>query len=260
MFVNVTFSLKKIIAYNPCRTVLYLSVVWLEGWKGVAQAEGHANRQLQYFGTTRPPKRRPPYPPRPSTKMKKQVSVNIKSVILYYGERLSFVNWNLCEWKATLIVCFQVSWFEGSRTFALRASVDARLLIRHSPVPEQGSPWPLPQHYFPEPTVFTLNSKSFRFYAAGESCDILTFAFKRIYRNIFGAGETSVEFEALGLFKDTQYVSHKSWMLFARSSSIIKLIMPHMGYFTASSRQLVPPNSPHIRWLMCNTLRGPNVH
>ncbi len=43
-----------------------------EGHEG--QGEGHSvNRQLQYFGTTRSPKRRPPYPPRPSLKQKKQV-------------------------------------------------------------------------------------------------------------------------------------------------------------------------------------------
>ncbi len=110
----------------------------------------------------------------------------------------------------TVLYFFQVSWFEGSRTFALRASVDARLLIRHAPVPEQGSPWPLPQHYYPEPTFFTLNSKTFRFYAAGESCDILTFAFKRIYRNIFGAGKVIFQIHVRGIHADAYCGSHAS--------------------------------------------------
>ena len=49
-----------------------------------------------------------------------------------------------------------VSWFEGSRMYAFRASPDTRLLIRHAPIPAAGSPWPLPQHYYPEDAVFTL--------------------------------------------------------------------------------------------------------
>lgn len=79
-----------------------------------------------------------------------------------------------------------VSWFEGSRTYAFRASPDTRLLIRHAPIPAQGSPWPLPQHYYPEDAVFMLNPENFQFHAIGEMCDILDFQFERIRRNTFG--------------------------------------------------------------------------
>ncbi len=81
----------------------------------------------------------------------------------------------------------QVGRYKGSRVFALSPSLNSHFPIRHAPIPRQGSPWPLPQHYYPENIVFTLNSKTFRIYATGETCDILQYAFKRSYRNIFGA-------------------------------------------------------------------------
>ena len=42
------------------------------------------------------------------------------------------------------------------------------------------------QMYFPEPVTYGIRPSVFKIYAAGEDCDILTYAFARIRRNIFG--------------------------------------------------------------------------
>ena len=66
-----------------------------------------------------------------------------------------------------------IDWYEESHSFALKASVDSRLLIRHAPIPLAGSPWPMPQHYDPDKRQFLLDPRTFKFQSAGEMCDIL---------------------------------------------------------------------------------------
>ncbi len=80
----------------------------------------------------------------------------------------------------------QVDWYEGSHTYALKASMDSRLLIRAAPIPQAGSPWPMPQIYYSDPIQFRLQPSNFHFYVAGEGCDILNYGFARTRRNMFG--------------------------------------------------------------------------
>ena len=96
----------------------------------------------------------------------------------------------------------EVEWFEEYRQYALKASVDLRLRIRHAPIPLAGSPWPLPQEYQPARTQFRIRPAHFVFHATAESCDILQFGFERAQKNTFGdAAETEeVESGGFGLF------------------------------------------------------------
>lgn len=80
---------------------------------------------------------------------------------------------------------YAVDWFPEIRAFALGASSDLQLKIRHAPLPDSGSPWPLPQIYRPLDVVFHLGN-DFRMLAIGETCDVLEFYMKRIYVNVFG--------------------------------------------------------------------------
>ncbi len=79
-----------------------------------------------------------------------------------------------------------VEWHEDSHYYALKASTDDRFRIRHMPIPEAGSPWPMPQHYQPTQQQFSLDPATFKLHASGETCDILDYSFRRILRNMFG--------------------------------------------------------------------------
>ncbi|CAD5115483.1 DgyrCDS4452 [Dimorphilus gyrociliatus] len=81
-----------------------------------------------------------------------------------------------------------VIWFEESRSYALKLSADPRFPLRLRPNPAQGSPWPLPQQYDTFEQEFFIQPDSFTIHAAGETCDILRFAFRRIRKNMFGHG------------------------------------------------------------------------
>jgi hypothetical protein len=79
----------------------------------------------------------------------------------------------------------EVQWNEDTHYYALKASTDTRFRVRHAPIPAKGTPWPLPQLYNSEETVFPV-SEDFQFHAIGETCDVLEFYFERIRRVIFG--------------------------------------------------------------------------
>ena len=80
-----------------------------------------------------------------------------------------------------------VEWFDDTQYYALRASTDTRFRVRHAPIPEPGSPWPMPQLYEPYNVSFRINPFYFDFHSVGEPCDLLEMNFKRIMMNIFGS-------------------------------------------------------------------------
>lgn len=84
---------------------------------------------------------------------------------------------------------FLVDWFGDIHSFALGSSSDQQFRVRHAPLPEAGSPWPMPQIYRPTDIVFHL-SDDFRMHAIGETCDVLEFNLKRIHDNVFGSEPT----------------------------------------------------------------------
>ena len=91
----------------------------------------------------------------------------------------------------------QVDWFEDTHYYALKASPDNRFRIRASPIPQAGSPWPLPQLYRPSAAAYPIDLKSFEFRAVGETCEILEYSFDRIRKNTFGITkryDSSVQF------------------------------------------------------------------
>ena len=79
-----------------------------------------------------------------------------------------------------------VEWHEGSHYYALKVATDHRFRIRHMPIPEAGSPWPMPQHYQPTQQQFVIDPATFKLHASGKTCDILDYSFRRILRNMFG--------------------------------------------------------------------------
>lgn len=79
----------------------------------------------------------------------------------------------------------QVRWYEEFKTFAFYAPPDSRLMIRHAPLPLLGSPWPMPLHYHPHPTMYRV-TVGLQFRATSYTCDVLTFAFARATKAIFG--------------------------------------------------------------------------
>ena len=82
---------------------------------------------------------------------------------------------------------YLVDWFGDIHNFALSMSSDMQYRIRQSPLPEMGSPWPMPQIYRPNDIVFRL-SDDFRMLSIGETCDVLEFYLKRVHSNVFGNG------------------------------------------------------------------------
>lgn len=80
----------------------------------------------------------------------------------------------------------QVEWYDDTQYYALKASSDTRFRIRHAPIPEAGSPWPMPQLYQPYNVSFRISAANFEFHSVGEPCDLLEVNFRRIRRNIFG--------------------------------------------------------------------------
>ena len=66
----------------------------------------------------------------------------------------------------------KVEWFDDSQYYGLRASSDVRFKIRHAPIPEPGSPWPMPQLYQPSNISFRVSPHGFEFHSVGK-CIIL---------------------------------------------------------------------------------------
>lgn len=80
----------------------------------------------------------------------------------------------------------QVDWFDDTQYYALRASSDTRFRVQHAPIPEPGSPWPMPQLYQPYNVSFRVSPHGFEFHSVGEPCELLETNFRRIRKNIFG--------------------------------------------------------------------------
>ena len=79
-----------------------------------------------------------------------------------------------------------VIWYSEYHSYSLRASIDDRFRIRYAPIPAPGTPWPKPQFYNSEHTVYFVNPFVFGFNSAGESCDVLDFSLQRVQRLMFG--------------------------------------------------------------------------
>ena len=102
-----------------------------------------------------------------------------------------------------------VIWSEESQSYNLKLSADNQFRIGYAPLPEEGTPWPMPQFYTPGNKVYLIKPENFQLNAVGESCDILEFSMQRTRMNMFGEDNVSSSSEEhnIHLFReaDSQY-------------------------------------------------------